>query len=162
MLNLDQTETTVLFTVIANMVVVGVTMLASISNTEKTIEQLKTRAEAEASERFRQLKRRAYTELLSSLEDLSETQKPKTKEERDRYHSAGTRMNLALAALDVIAPISISMQAATIEDYADIPRGKEERETYLNILANLMREDLEIDGRFEDLYIRGSEREGGK
>lgn len=141
------------------MVVLAITQITNIHHFDQTIGEMKTGKAGESLEKFQQLKRTAYAELLASLEELTETQKPGSKEDKERFNQAATRMNIALATIDVIAPVPISLKAETIEDYASIKRGVGKREEYLNQLTNLMRGDLGIDGCIEESHIRGSDRE---
>ena len=147
----------IVITTIGSVLVVLITQIVSRKNLASTITQLQSNHSSELNERKLQQKREAYANLLASLEEMTESFQCKNEYQSRRFHEASVNMNTSLAIIDVLAPMKISAQAEIIEDYVEIPRGAEEREQYLNILTNMMRDDLGLPDKFKVDRIRGGE-----
>jgi hypothetical protein len=90
--------------------------------------------------------------LLASCEEINETPVVEREDEisKKRRVEAETHMNLALATVDIVAPIALARQAEWIYRKALLERGNPERDVYLDELANMMRKDVGIPGVFRD------------
>jgi len=81
----------------------------------------------------------AYSDLLASIEEMHEAKKSRNPKRRN---DAETRMNGALAMIDVIAPKAVYTIASEAEFHADKSRSKKSRNDYLDKLTTKIREDL--------------------
>ena len=160
-MNWTPTYTTVLriiAPIIGSLIVVWITQITANRNLKITVNQLKSNHENELAEDRMNQKRTAYAKLLSSIEEMTETYSRKNSDDKNRFYAASLNMNSALSELDVFAPIEIALKAETIEHYVYLPRGDADREKYLNELANMMRTDLDISGRFKITRKRGTRK----
>ena len=84
----------------------------------------------------------AYSNLLTSAEELYEASLIKNAKKSQRFLDASYQMNQALAILDLLAPKKLYEFASEVEDFALLERQNVERNEYFDELQLKMRLDL--------------------
>ena len=85
-------------------------------------------------------RRLAYVDLLSAIEELTETQG--LEDEHPRRVAAAIQMNRSIALVDLVAPLPICLASRHAENLSRLSRGDGHRESQLDTLTTLMRRDL--------------------